>query len=199
MKREEVIKILDETKALLKGHFILSSGLHSKNYVQCARLFKYPWKAQKIAEYMARRMRESFSHQPDILLSPAFGGLFFAYELSRQLECPNIFAERNPEGNGFILRRGFHIKKDAKVVIIEDVITTGKSTRECIDLIHSYEGELIGITSVIDRTNKNVDFGVPYLSAIELDFPVFQPDQLPEDLANIPAIKPGSRQLKESA
>ena len=189
---EESLKILRETNALLEGHFILSSGLHSSKYVQCAQLLSKPKKSYEICNSLAEKINKEFSHI-DLILSPAMGGIVIGYEIGRILGLETIFAER-VDGN-FVLRRGFDIKKDAKVLIIEDVITTGKSSIECSNLIKNKEENLIGYACIIDRSNKKSKIEKKIVSQIEIDIPTYKKDELPKSLMLIKPEKPGSRNL----
>jgi orotate phosphoribosyltransferase len=189
---EESLKILKETNALLEGHFILSSGLHSQKYIQCAQLMSKPNKANKICVSLAEKIEKEFSDF-DLILSPAMGGLIIGYEIGKLLKKETIFSER--VNNEFKLRRDFKIKKNSKVLIMEDVITTGKSSLECSELVSSNGGILIGYACIIDRTNDKSKIKDKIISQIKLNFPTFSKDNLPKELSSIPAIKPGSRNL----
>ena len=189
---EESLKILKETKALIDGHFILSSGLHSPRYVQCAQLLSKPQKAFKLCNSLAEKIKESFTNF-DLILSPAMGGVIIGYEIGKILNKETIFSERI-NGN-FTLRRGFSIKKNQKVLIVEDVITTGKSSLECSKLIIESGAEVTGYSCIIDRTNGNSILKEKIVSQIKLDIPTFTKDNLPENLSSIEPIKPGSRNL----
>ena len=189
---EESLKILKETSALLEGHFILSSGLHSAKYVQCAQLMSKPEKAIKICESLAEKIKNELSDF-DLILSPAMGGVIIGYEIGKLLKKETIFSERiNDE---FKLRRDFKIKKDSKVLIIEDVITTGKSSIECSKLIESNQGIIIGYACIIDRSNGKSNIKSKIVSQLELNFPTFTKDNLPKELSLIEPVKPGSRNL----
>ncbi len=189
---EESLKILKETKALIDGHFILSSGLHSPKYVQCAQLLSKPYKAAKICESLSQKINTSFP-EFDLILSPAMGGIIIGYEIGKILKKETIFSERvNGE---FKLRRDFMIKKDSKVIIIEDVITTGKSSLECAKLVTSAGAKIIGYACIIDRTNGKSSIKEKIISQIKLDIPTYTKDKLPETLSSIKPIKPGSRSL----
>ena len=189
---KESLKILKETKALIEGHFILSSGLHSSKYVQCAHLLSKPNKASKICKSLADKINNSFSHF-DLILSPAMGGIIIGYEIGKILEKETIFSERV---NGvFKLRRDFLIKKKSKVLIVEDVITTGKSSLECSELVANAGGEIIGYACIIDRSNGKSVIEKKIISQIKLDIPTYKKDELPKELSLIEAIKPGSRNL----
>ena len=189
---EESLKILKETKALIDGHFILSSGLHSPKYVQCAQLLSHPNKASKICNSLAEKINFSFKDF-DLILSPAMGGIIIGYEVGKILNKKTIFSERvNGE---FKLRRDFTIEKNSKVVIIEDVITTGKSSLECSKLVEKAEGKIVGYGCIIDRSNKKSAIDQKIISQIELDIPTYTNENLPESLSLIKAVKPGSRNL----
>jgi len=189
---EESLKILKETKALIDGHFILSSGLHSPKYVQCAQLLSKPHKAFKLCNSLAEKIKESF-RDFDLILSPAMGGIIIGYEIGKILNKETIFAER--VNSNFTLRRGFSIKNNQKVLIVEDVITTGKSSLECSKLIIESGAEVAGYSCIIDRTKGNSVIKEKIVSQIKLDIPTFTKDNLPESLKSIEAIKPGSRNL----
>ena len=187
---EESLKILKETNALIEGHFILSSGLHSSKYVQCAQLLSKPTKAFNICNSLAQKINQSFE-KFDLILSPAMGGIIIGYEIGRILNKETIFSER--VNNEFALRRDFFIKKDCKVLIVEDVITTGKSSIECSKLVNMAGAEIIGYACIIDRSKGNSLIKKKIVSQIELDIPTYSKDNLPESLSNIVAVKPGSR------
>ena len=189
---EESLKILKETKALIEGHFILSSGLHSSKYVQCAQLMSKPYLANKICESLAEKIKNEFSNF-DLILSPAIGGVVIGYEIGRLLKKNTIFSERvNGE---FQLRRDFEIKKNSKVLIMEDVITTGKSSLECSKLVSANKGIIIGYACIINRSNGKSEIKNKIISQLELDIPTFSKDNLPQELSSIQPVKPGSRNL----
>jgi len=189
---KESLKILKETKALLEGHFILSSGLHSSLYVQCAKLLSYPKKAELVCNSLAEKIKKNYKNI-DVILSPAIGGIVVGYEIGRQLNLETIFSERF--NNKLILRRGFNLPKDSNVLIVEDVITTGKSALECSDIIRSYGAKLVGYACIIDRSNKSLLIKDKITSQIKLEIPTFANDAIPEDLKKINPIKPGSRNI----
>tara|TARA_B100001559_G_scaffold293568_1_gene274663 strand:+ start:1475 stop:2056 length:582 start_codon:yes stop_codon:yes gene_type:complete len=189
---EESLKILKETKALIDGHFILSSGLHSPRYVQCAQLLSKPQKALRLCNSLAEKITTSLK-EFDLILSPAMGGIIIGYEIGKILNKEAIFSER--VNGSFKLRRGFSIKKNQKVLVVEDVITTGKSSLECSKLIIESGAEIIGYSCIIDRTNGKSVLKEKIISQIKLDIPTFTKDKLPKNLASIEAIKPGSRNL----
>jgi orotate phosphoribosyltransferase len=189
---KESLKILKETKALIDGHFILSSGLHSSRYVQCAQLFSKPNKASKICNSLAEKIKSSFE-EFDLILSPAMGGIIIGYDIGRILNKETIFSERvNGE---FKLRRDFLIKKNNKVLIIEDVITTGKSSLECSKLVSSAGAKIVGYACIIDRSKGESVIKEKIISQIKLDIPTYTKDNLPESLSSVRAVKPGSRNL----
>ncbi|MAJ22295.1 MAG: orotate phosphoribosyltransferase [Candidatus Pelagibacter sp. TMED64] len=187
------LKILKETKALLEGHFLLSSGLHSDKYIQCAKLLSFPHKSKKICESLAQKIKKEFNNF-DIILSPAIGGIIIGYEIGRILRKETIFAER--KGNKFILRRNFKIKKNSKVLIIEDVITTGKSSLECSKLIKKSKAKFIGLACLVNRSNKEIIKNKKIVSQIKIKINLFKKGKLPFYLKKIPIYKPGSRNIK---
>jgi len=189
---EESLKILKETKALIDGHFILSSGLHSPKYVQCAQLLSKPKKASQICNSLAEKIKSSFENF-DLILSPAMGGIIIGYDIGRILNKETIFSER-VDGE-FKLRRDFLIKKDNKVLIIEDVITTGRSSLECSKLVSSAGAKIVGYACIIDRSKGESAIKEKIVSQIELDIPTYTKDNLPKSLSLIEAVKPGSRNL----
>ena len=189
---KESLKILKETNALLEGHFILSSGLHSDQYVQCAKLLSHPKKAELICSSLCDKIKKKFNNI-NIILSPAIGGIVVGYEVGRQLGIETIFAERN-EGE-LVLRRGFEIQKNSNVLIVEDVITTGKSALECSQLIRKYKSNLLGYSCIIDRSNENCLIKEEIISQIKLKIETFNKTKLPEKLKNIDPVKPGSRNI----
>ena len=189
---KESLKILKETNALLEGHFVLSSGLHSDKYVQCAQLLSKPNKAKEICLSLADKIRENFKNI-DLIVSPAMGGVVIGYEIGRILDKETIFAERV---NGkFELRRGFKIKKDQKILIVEDVITTGKSGLECADMVSKHNGNVIGYACIIDRSNDKSLIKKGFVSQIKIEIPTYNKDELPDHLKKLNPVKPGSRNL----
>ena len=189
---EESLKILKETNALLEGHFILSSGLHSKQYIQCAKLLSHPSKAKSICTSLCEKITKKFN-KIDIILAPAVGGIVLGYEVGRQLNLETIFAERVK--NDFFLRRGFEIKKNSNVLIVEDVITTGKSVLECSDIVKENKANLVGYACLIDRSINKISISDSIVSQIKFKIDVFAKDKLPKDLQKITPVKPGSRNL----
>jgi orotate phosphoribosyltransferase len=189
-------QVLDEFRAagaLLEGHFILSSGLRSSRYLQCARVLMDPKRAERLCRELAAKVRAVVTEPIDLVASPAMGGVVVGYEMGRQLGVPAIFFER-VDGK-LVLRRGFTIAKGARVVMVEDIVTTGLSSRECIQGIAEEGGRTIAAACLIDRSGGKADVGVPLASLTALDIPAYAADALPPELAAIPAIKPGSRGL----
>ena len=191
---EESLKILKETNALLEGHFILSSGLHSKHYIQCARLLSHPSKAKIFCSSLCEKIKKEFN-KIDIILSPAIGGIVAGYEVGRQMNLETIFAERS-DGQ-MKLRRGFKIPNKSNVLIVEDVITTGKSALECSGIVKTGGANLLGYSCIIDRANNDVLIKDQIISQIKLNIRIFSKNKLPEELKKIKPIKPGSRNLSK--
>ena len=194
LSHKKSLNILKKTNALLDGHFVLSSGLHSSKYIQCAKLLSFPKKAESICKSLANKIKKNFK-KIDLILAPAIGGMIIGYEVGKLLKKETIFCERV---NGkFVLRRGFSIKKGSKVLIIEDVITTGKSSMECVKLIKKAKASLVGFASIIDRsTKKNLKIKKKIISQLKIDVPTFNKNQLPKNLKSIPITTPGSRFIK---
>ena len=194
LSHKKSLDILKKTNALLEGHFVLSSGLHSSKYIQCAKLLSYPVLAEKICKSLANKIKKKFK-KIDLILAPAMGGIIIGYEIGKLLKKETIFCERV---NGkFTLRRGFNIKKKSKVLIIEDVITTGKSSMECVKLIKKANATLLGFASIIDRsTKKSLKIKSGIISHLKIDVPTFSSKQLPNSLKLIPITTPGSRFIK---
>ena len=191
MTEDEILAEFRAADALLEGHFILSSGLRSPRYLQCARLLMDPERAERIARALAERIPEETKSAIHIVVSPAMGGVIIGHEMGRALGRPAVFVER-PEGR-FELRRGFRLDPGAKVLMVEDVVTTGLSSREAIKAIGEAGGEVIAAASIVDRSGGAVDLGVPYTSLIRIDVPTYEASDLPPELEAIPAVKPGSR------
>ena len=188
----ESLKILKETNAFLEGHFILSSGLHSAEYIQCAKLLSNPKQAVSICSSLVEKINKNYN-QIDLILAPAIGGIVVGYEVGRQMKIKTIFAER--ENGKLILRRGFNISPNSKVLIIEDVITTGKSALECSDLVKKYNANLIGFACIIDRSNEKLLIKDKITSQIKIKISTYKENELPEKIKNIEPIKPGSRNI----
>ena len=194
LSHKKSLNILKKTNALLEGHFVLSSGLHSSKYIQCAKLLSFPNLADKICKSLANKIKKKFNNI-DLILAPAMGGVIIGYEIGKLLKKETIFCERV---NGkFALRRGFNIKKGARVLIIEEVITTGKSTLECVKLIKKSKAKLIGFASIIDRSTKqSLKINSRIISHLKIDVPTFRAKNLPLELKSIPITTPGSRFIK---
>ena len=194
LSHKKSLNILKKTNALLEGHFVLSSGLHSSKYIQCAKLLSHPHLADKICKSLVNKIKKNFK-SIDLILAPAMGGIIIGYEIGRLLKKETIFCERV---NGkFILRRGFHIKKGSKVLIMEDVITTGKSSMECVKLVTKSKAKLIGFASIIDRsTNKTLKIKKKIISHMKIEVPTYKKNKLPKLLRSIPITTPGSRFIK---
>jgi len=194
MNSQDVLDEFRGAEALWEGHFILASGLHSPIYLQKALVFKYPERVERLARAIAVRARSSGYGPFDIVVSPAVGAIIPGYEVARVMGLPAIFAER--DGERFIFKRGFALDPGARVVMVEDVVTTGISSRECLDCIRAAGGNPVLVACVIDRSNGKAapTLGVPMISLATLDIPTYSADKLPPELARIPAVKPGSRQ-----
>ena len=194
LSHKKSLDILRKTNALLDGHFVLSSGLHSSKYIQCAKLLSFPHKAEKICKSLARKIKKKFKNF-DLILSPAMGGIIIGYEIGRLLKKETIFCER--VRGKFQLRRGFQIKKGSKVLIIEDVITTGKSSMECVKLIKNSKAKLIGFATIIDRSSKNnLKIKKRIVSHLKISIPTYKKNKIPIALKLIPISTPGSRYTK---
>jgi orotate phosphoribosyltransferase len=191
MTEDEILAEFRAAQALLEGHFILSSGLRSSRYLQCARVLMNPARAARLAEALAARLPADLRAQIDTVVSPAMGGVIIGHEMGRALGKDALFLER-PDGV-FHLRRGFALKPGARVLMVEDVVTTGLSSREAIDAVAREGGIVLAEASLVDRSNGSVDLGVPFYPLIRLDVPSYEADKIPPELANIPAVKPGSR------
>ena len=187
---KESLKILKETDTLQEGHFILSSGLHSDKYIQCAKLLSKPNKAKDLCKSLAEKISNQFKNI-DIILSPAMGGIVIGYEIGRILNVETIFAERVK--GVFCLRRGFEIKKNQNILIIEDVITTGKSSLECSKIVENIDAKILGFACIIDRSNGKSLIKEKIVSQIQIEIPTYSEDQLPDHLKKTKPIKPGSR------
>ena len=191
MQDEEVLAEFRASKALLEGHFLLSSGRHSAHYLQCARVLMNPARAGRLAVALAARLPRELRRDIQKVVSPAMGGLIIGHEMGRALDIDAIFVER-PSGT-FELRRGFTIESGEKILMVEDVVTTGLSSREAIRAVEEAGGTVIAAAALVDRSAGTVDLGVPFHPLIQLNFPTYAPDELPPELAAIPVTKPGSR------
>lgn len=198
MKTEAVLKEFRKAGALLDGHFLLSSGLHSRNYLQCARVLSDPKRAAKLCRALVKTIPENIKSEIDYVVSPAMGGVIVGYEMGRQLGVPAMFLER-VEGK-FELRRGFELGKiegrKPRILMVEDIVTTGLSSREAIKAIRAYGGNVVGGACLIDRSNGKAKIGVRLFSLAGLHIETFEPQNLPDDLKNTKAVKPGTRFLK---
>lgn len=219
MIEKEVLELFDKHGAFLKGHFRLSSGLHSEGYLQCALILQYPEIAEKLAEALARKFQKE---KIDLVIGPALGGITLAYEVARSLSLRGIFAERQPSASSgcrpediegrqdgppartesscsragrMVLRRGFSIAKGEKVLVVEDVVTTGGSTKEVIELVKSAGGIVIGVGSIIDRSSEKIDFGVRAEHLARIEIKTFSEETCPLCRTNVPIVKPGSRKI----
>ncbi len=191
MTEDEILGEFRSSDALLTGHFLLSSGRHSSHYLQCARVLMDSDRAGRLAFALAQKLPRDLRASIDLVVSPAMGGVIIGHEMGRALGKPAIFVER-PTGT-FELRRGFSIDPGAKILLVEDVVTTGLSSREAMKAIAQEGGDVIAAASLVDRSGGTVDLGVPYTSLIAFNFPTYAPDDLPPELAATVAIKPGSR------
>ena len=191
LTRDDILQIFRESEALLEGHFILTSGLHSGSYFQCAKVFQYPWHAETLCRDIADHFRDEVI---DVVVSPAVGGIVLGQEIARLLSVRSIFAER-VDGR-MTLRRGFEIKDGERVLLAEDVTTTGGSVKEVKQAVELAGGEIVAVTAVVDRSGGTAEFGAPYFSLFQMEVRNFEPDTCPLCQAGSMAVKPGSRSLK---
>ena len=189
--KNKMNEILEKTGVLQTGHFLLTSGKHSNKYMQCAKIFQHPDISAEISKDLAEKYDD---YDIDLVIGPAVGGIILAYEVARQLEVSALFAER--ENGAMALRRGFEIKSGSRVLVVEDVITTGGSVKEVINLVRAAGGEVVGVASVVDRSGGKALFDVPFKSAIKVDIDTFDPTECPMCKSGSEAVKPGSRNLK---
>lgn len=194
MDRETILRHFRQSGALLEGHFILSSGLHSSIYLQCARVLMSPRRAAILCKALAKKVQSGIRRPIDLVVSPAMGGVVVGYEMARQLNVPGIFLER--VAGKFALRRGFEIPEGANVLMVEDVVTTGLSSRECIDAIRAEGGRVVGGACLVDRSGGTARIGTKLVPLLRIKVPVYKTNNLPKDIAALPATKPGSRNLK---
>lgn len=201
MHTDAVIKEFEDAGAILKGHFVLSSGLHSETYLQCARALMDARRGERLCAALSNRVRDWVKNPEqriDIIVSPAMGGVVVGYEMGRQLSVPAVFCER-VDGQ-FVLRRGFTLEPGQRVLVVEDVVTTGKSSMEAVRCIEAAGGQAVAVASLIDRRAANdVTLTLPLIALIALDIPTYAPDALPAHLRDVPAVKPGSRFLQAKA
>jgi len=188
MTDQETLAIFRQTGALLEGHFILRSGLHSRKYFQCALALQQMPIVEKLGAALAEKIRYL---NIETVVAPAMGGLVLGQEVARQLRCRFIFVEK--EEGKLVLRRGFKISPGERIVVVEDVVTKGGRVQETLDIVGSNGGSVLGVVAAVDRSNGNVQFGVPFFSLLSLVVEAFEPDHLPSDLAAIPPVKPGSK------
>ena len=191
MTDEDILAEFRAADALLEGHFILSSGLRSPRDLQCARVLMDPMRAERLARALAEKIPSELREQIQAVVSPAMGGVIIGHEMGRALGKPAMFVER-PQGV-FELRRGFHLNSGTKVLMVEDVVTTGLSSREAIEAVRQAGGDVIAEAALVDRSSGKADLGIPFFPLICIDVPTYEADALPQELAAIPAIKPGSR------
>lgn len=195
MNESQILKEFTDAGAILKGHFILSSGLHSDTYLQCARVLMDTARAERLCAALATKLRSQLPATTfDLVVAPAMGGVVVGYEMGRQLRVPSIFCER--ENGAFTFRRGFGIEPGSKVLVVEDVVTTAKSSLETMECIRAHGGEVVAEVSLIDRGEGAGKLPVPLISLLKLNVPAYSPDALPPHLEGTPAVKPGSRWLK---
>jgi orotate phosphoribosyltransferase len=191
MSDEDILAEFRTAGALLEGHFILSSGLRSPKYLQCARVLMDPARAERLAQALAAKLPKIVRDQIGAVVSPAMGGVIIGHEMGRALGKPAMFLER-PRGS-FELRRGFRLEPGAKVLMVEDVVTTGLSSREAIEAVRAASGEVIAEAALVDRSAGEANLGVPFYPLIRIDVPTYEANAVPAELAAIPAVKPGSR------
>lgn len=201
-RKEAIIDIFKKHNAILEGHFLLSSGLHSDKYIQCALVLQYPDIAEKIAMFLFEEIRDggNFWQDVNVIISPALGGVIIGQELAHVIKTFSekqvraIFTERNDEGK-MVLRRGFEISPQDNIIVVEDVITTGKSTNEVINLVKSYNGKILAVCSIFNRSKQKLDFGVPYFYISKIEVNNYTAEECPLCKQNIPIVKPGSRKF----
>jgi orotate phosphoribosyltransferase len=201
MDDQQIMREFKDAGAILSGHFVLSSGLHSTIYLQCARVLMDAARGARLCGALAEKLRQwmkTNAQEVDVIVAPAMGGVVVGYEMGRQLGVPSMFCER-VEGK-FVLRRGFSLEEGQRVLIVEDVVTTGKSSMEAVACVKELGGVAIAVASLFDRRSDNdTSLTLPLVSLMKLDIPTYKPDALPEELQKIPAIKPGSRWLQSKA
>ena len=191
MTKDEIIAMLKEAGVLLEGHFLLTSGRHSDRYMQCAKIFQNAKYSVPLCAELVEQYRDD---EIEVVIGPAIGAIQMSYEVGKQLGVRNIFAER--ENGVMTLRRGFSIEKGQRVLIVEDVVTTGGSVKDVMKLVEECGGEIVGIGSIVDRTGGKIDFGVPYRSAFSMDITSYDADECPICKTGVPLVKPGSRAVK---
>lgn len=194
MSNAAILKEFEDAQAILHGHFVLSSGLHSDTYMQCARVMMDAARGERLCQALADKVRAAGLGQIDAIVAPAMGGVIVGYELARQLGVPGMFCER--QDGVFAIRRGFSFTEGARILMVEDVVTTGKSSLEAMECVRSHGGVVIGEASLVNRSGKGNPLPVPLVSLLEIEVKTYGEDALPEHLQRIPAVKPGSRWLK---
>jgi len=194
MNKDEVLREFEAAEAILRGHFVLSTGLRSDTYLQCARVLMDARRGERLCAALAAKVRQLVQSPVDIVLSPAMGGVVVGYEMGRQLGVSAVFCER--VGGKFELRRGFHIETGQRVLMVEDVVTTGKSSMEAVECARAMGATVVGEACLVDRSNGKHGLTFPLAALMTLEVPTYAPDKLPAHLKDIPAVKPGSRWLK---
>jgi len=197
MTPEAVLAEFEAAGALMKGHFVLSSGLHSDTYLNKSLVSQYPERTERLCRALAEKARAGIAGAIDVVVSPAMGAIIYGYETARHLGAPFMFVER--VDGAFHFRRGFALTPGARVLVVEDIVSTGLSARECIDAVRAAGGEVLALACLIDRSNGRADVGAPMISLAALDVEAYEPDALPPALAAIPAVKPGSRGVSQSS
>lgn len=187
------MQLFEETGAYLRGHFRLTSGLHSNQYLQCAKVLAYPAYAERLGSDLAARLRQITPEKVDVVLAPAMGGLIIGHEVARAFGVPFLFTERDAATGGMVLRRGFEVTPGQRALVIEDVVTTGGSSKEVVDLVRAAGGTVLAAGSIIDRSNGRADVGAPRVALQQLDVLAYDPDSCPLCKEGIPVVKPGSR------
>lgn len=199
LSEQEIMREFEAAEAILKGHFILSSGLHSDTYLQCARVMMQPKRAEKLCAALAHKVQDFLAQNDltiDAVVAPAMGGVLVGYEMGRQLEMPTMFCER--ENGQFALRRGFALEKGARVLMVEDVVTTGKSSLEAVQCVKALGGDVVAEASLINRSGVDNPLPFPLISLLKLQVASFAADKVPAHLQSTPAVKPGSRWLQKA-
>jgi orotate phosphoribosyltransferase len=198
MDHKQILQEFKDAGAILSGHFILSSGLHSPTYLQCARVMMDAARGERLCNALAAKLLADTSLAIDVIVAPAMGGVVVGYEMGRQMKIATMFCER--VDGSFVLRRGFDLAPGQRVLIVEDVVTTGKSSMEAVACVEQYGAKAVAVASLIDRRGQNdVSLTLPLVSLMKLDIPTYKPDALPDELKAIPGIKPGSRFLNQKA
>ena len=195
MNTDDVLKEFEACGALLKGHFILSSGLHSDTYLNKSIVSMYPDRTERLCTALASKACEAVDEQPGFIISPAMGGIIYGYETARAMKLPIMYTER--ENGAFTLRRGFAVPENAPVLVVEDIVSTGLSARECIEAVRKHGGKPIALACLIDRSNGEADVGVPLIALASMEVEAWDADNLPAHLKDVPAVKPGSRGLSQ--